>query len=111
MTITCISAKTEAQPSKSHYWEQIKSICTTGDNDIAVDEVSNDAKVREWIGRYSDKVIKDALAENGAWNEEELSDRNINIKRIIWTLAWDLFDSENPNECLAIDELQTQPIL
>lgn len=40
------------------------------------------------------------------WSEEELIDRQANIHRLVWTLAWDVFDSENPNEYLAADELQ-----
>jgi hypothetical protein len=46
------------------------------------------------------------LEEYGNWNEEELSDQKANINRLVWVLAWDIFDSENPNECLAVDDMQ-----
>jgi hypothetical protein len=29
-----------------------------------------------------------------------------NIHRLVWLLAWDVFDSEDPNEYLAADALQ-----
>lgn len=86
--------------------QQIKIICTTGNNDIAVDAVCNDAKVKEWLDRYSKEQIISALAEYGNWTEEELSNQETNIKRLVWVLAWDIFDSENPNENLAVDEMQ-----
>ena len=86
--------------------KQIKSICTTGNNDGAVDAVCNDAMVKEWLNRYSEEKVKSALEEYGNWNEEELSDQKANINRLVWVLAWDIFDSENPNECLAVDDMQ-----
>ena len=88
--------------------EQIKSICTTGYNEAAVDAVSNSQKTQEWMKRYTDTQIQQALAEYGNWSSEELVDRQANINRLVWTLAWDVFDSENPNDCLASDELQTK---
>lgn len=86
---------------------QIKNICTTGHNDIAVADVADDSKLQEWMSKYSDAQIQNALMEYGNWSEEELVDRQANIHSLVWTLAWDVFDSENPNEYLAIDELQT----
>ena len=86
--------------------QQIKNICTIGENDVAVDEVTKDDCVSEWMSKYSDKQICDALAECGDWNEKDFSDRKTNINRLVWVLAWDVFDSENPNEYLAVDELQ-----
>ena len=86
--------------------KQIKSICTIGDNDVAVDKVANDERVCKWISKYTDEQIHDTVVEYGDWSEEELSDRKTNINCLIWALAWDVFDSENPNESLAVDELQ-----
>ena len=86
--------------------KQIKSICTTGDNDVAVDAVVNDVKVQEWLGKYSDGQIKCALEEYGNWSDKELTDLKSNKSRLVWMMAWDIFDSEDPNENLAIDEMQ-----
>ena len=86
--------------------KQIKSICTTGNNDVAVDAVCNDTMVKEWLNRFSEENIKSALEEYGNWTEEELSDQKANINRLVWVLAWDIFDSENPNENLALDDMQ-----
>lgn len=55
--------------------KQIKSICTTGNNDVAVDAVCNDTMVKEWLNRFSEEIIKSALEEYGNWTEEELSDQ------------------------------------
>ena len=87
--------------------EQIKSICTQGDNEVAVNAVSNDAKVKEWLGKYSDEQVKCALEEYGNWNEEELNNPETNLSRLVWMLAWDVFDSDNPNEYLAVDGMQS----
>lgn len=86
--------------------KQIKSICTTGNKDVAVDAVCNDTMVKEWLNRFSEENIKSALEEYGNWTEEELSDQKANINRLVWVLAWDIFDSENPNENLALDDMQ-----
>ena len=77
-----------------------------GDNDVAVEEVSNDERLSEWMDKYSDEQILEAVAECGDWTDQDLSDRKANINRLVWVFAWDVFDSENPNENLAIDELQ-----
>lgn len=86
--------------------KQIKSICTTGNNDVAVNAVCNDSKVKKWLDKYSDEQVKSALEEYGSWTEEELNDQEANKNRLVWVLAWDIFDSENPNESLAVDEMQ-----
>ena len=77
-----------------------------GDNDVAVEEVSNDERLSEWMDKYSDEQILEAVAECGGWTDKDLSDRKANINRLVWVFAWDVFDSEPPNESLAIDELQ-----
>ena len=86
--------------------KQIKSICTTGDNDVAVDVVVDDVKVQEWLGKYSDEQIRRALEEYGNWSDKELTDLKSNMSRLVWMMAWDIFDSDDPNESLAIDEMQ-----
>ena len=84
----------------------IKAICTTGENDLAVEAVADSPYVRMWMERYDDKTIQHALVEYGCWTESELTKRLSNIHRLVWLLAWDVFDSENPNEYLAADALQ-----
>ena len=86
--------------------EQIHCICTSGSNDLASKMVSKDEQVAKWMERYSDEQLKSVILEYGAWDEEELTDRQQNIERIVWLLAWDVFDDENPNNHLAIDEMQ-----
>ena len=84
----------------------IKAICTTGENDLAVESVADSPYVRMWMERYGEETIQHALAEYGCWTESELTKRLSNIHRLVWLLAWDVFDSEDPNEYLAADALQ-----
>lgn len=84
----------------------IKAICTTGENDLAVEAVADSPRIRMWMERYGDETIQHALAEYGCWTESELTKRLSNIHRLVWLLAWDVFDSEDPNEYLAADALQ-----
>ena len=84
----------------------IKAICTTGENDLAVESVADSPCIRMWMERYGDETIQRVLTECGCWTEEELSQRRANIHRLVWLLAWDVFDSEDPNEYLAADALQ-----
>ena len=86
--------------------EQVKSIATMGENDIAVEAVANTPEIQQWMKKYPDEVLRQALLEYGNWDEEELGDRQSNIQRLVWVLAWDLFDSDNPNDYLAADEYQ-----
>lgn len=84
----------------------IKGICTTGENDLAVETVADSPRIRMWMERYGDETIQRALAEYGCWTEGELTQRRSNIHRLVWLLAWDVFDCENPNKHLAKDALQ-----
>lgn len=84
----------------------IKAICTTGENDLAVEAVADSPRIRMWMERYGDETIQYALVEYGCWTESELTKRLSNIHRLVWLLAWDVFDSEDPNEYLAADALQ-----
>ena len=84
----------------------IKAICTTGENDLAVESVADSPYVRMWMERYGDETIQHALAEYGCWTESELTKRLSNIHRLVWLLAWDVFDSEDPHEYLAAYALQ-----
>ena len=84
----------------------IKEICAIGSNDAAVEKACKHWRVKEKLAKYTDEELAEELSEYGALDEDELKNRKDNEARIVWSLAWDVFDSENPNEYLAIDELQ-----
>ena len=84
----------------------IKEICTIESNDAAVEKACKHWRVKEKLAKYTDEELAEELSEYGALDEDELKNRKDNEARIVWSLAWDVFDSENPNEYLAIDELQ-----
>lgn len=84
----------------------INEICTIGSNDSAVEKACKHWRVKEKLAKYTDEELAEELSEYGALDEDELKNRKDNEARIVWSLSWDVFDSENPNEYLAIDELQ-----
>jgi len=84
----------------------IKEICASGSNDAAVEKACKHWRVKKKLAQYTDEELAEELSKYGAWDEDELKNRKDNEARIVWSLAWDVFDSENPNEYLAIDELQ-----
>lgn len=84
----------------------IKEICTIGSNDAAVEKACKHWRVKEKLAQYTDEELAEELSEYGAWDEDELKNRKDNEARIVCSISWDVFDSENPNEYLAIDELQ-----
>lgn len=84
----------------------IKEICTIGSNDAAVEKACKHWRVKEKLAKYTDEELAEELSEYGTLDEDELKNRKDNEARIVWSLAWDVFDSENQNEYLAIDELQ-----
>lgn len=85
--------------------KQIKSICTQGDNEENVIQVCKSPLVRDVLRKYTDVQVHDALVEYGDWDEEELKDRRANEICLIWLLSWDISDSENPNDFLAVNSL------
>ena len=84
----------------------IKEICTIGSNDASVEKACKHWRVKEKLAKYTDEELAEELSKYGTLDEDELKNRKDNEARIVWSLAWDVFDSENPNEYLAINELQ-----
>jgi len=62
-----------------------------------------DADVEYWQGKIdlshiSDDKLSAELSEYGAWNDDELSDRQANELRIIWIAAGNIQDDERERE-------------
>lgn len=82
----------------------IKEIAQQGDNSAAVDRwlhdfdfsyYSQELKRRVFPGDDDpefEKLLRDELAEFGAWDDSELSDYDENIKRAIWIASHDVSD-------------------
>lgn len=60
------------------------------DDDVAA--LLCDTKIRAQLAKISPEAIADALAELGAWSEDELSDADENDARIVWIAAGNICD-------------------
>jgi len=81
--------------------EEINSICTMGSNDAAVESVCNQPSLCCWMTRYSKELIREEIRSYGDWTEDELSNDENNLQRLVWLLAWDVFDADDPDLFLA----------
>jgi len=51
--------------------------------------------------RYSKELIREEIRSYGDWTEDELSNDENNLQRLVWLLAWDVFDADDPDLFLA----------
>lgn len=65
------------------------------DDDVAA--LANDPTIAEQLSRVSTDIMALELKEYGAWDAEELQDRDANIRRLIWLACGDIQD--NPELC------------
>lgn len=86
--------------------EEINSICSSGYNDEAVEFVCEKPCLRCWMSRYSKELIREKVREYGNWTEEDLANDKDNLQHLIWLLAWDVFDCDDPDSYLATEEIR-----
>ena len=86
--------------------EEINSICTMGSNDAAVESVCNKPRLRCWMMRYSKELIREEIRSYSDWTEEELSSDEDNLQRLVWLLAWNVSDSDDPDSFLADEDYE-----
>ena len=86
--------------------EEINSICTMGSNDAAVESVCNKPCLRCWMTRYSKELIREEIRDYSDWTEEELSSDEENLQRLVWLLAWDVSEADDPDSFLANEEIR-----
>lgn len=67
---------------------QIDAVCRSGANDAAV--------AAESKPDLDADVLRQVLAEYGAWDADQLSDHAANLDRVFWLACWDCFD--NPED-------------
>ena len=85
------------------YFEHLGEVQLTTE---MVDEIAvsgrNDEAVAHWAPRFASMndsalaphAVRAALAEYGAWDDEELEDDAANIERILWLAAHDIRERE-----------------
>lgn len=66
---------------------QINSVCCSGANDAAVA-----AEIKPAIDA---ELLRNALKEYGAWDENELADHSANLDRVFWIACWDCYEDPN----------------
>jgi hypothetical protein len=62
------------------------------DDDVAA--LANDSTITDQLSRVSTDIMALELREYGAWSEEELADRDANIRRLIWLACGDIQDQQ-----------------
>ena len=65
-----------------------------GPCDSDVNELLQDKKIARQLKKISDADLAAELGEYGAWDEEELKDREQNEARIIWLAAGDIVEGK-----------------
>ena len=87
---------------KTHDWTTGSGMIELSLPDEAVSDMSGpgpaDDAVDFWHGKIpldhiSDEDLKSELGEYGAWDEEQLSSREDNEKRLLWIAAGDVYES------------------
>lgn len=68
---------------------QAKSVSHPGPCDDDVEYLCNLPEIREQTDAWDDEKLRCELREFGAWDEEELSDREANVRRLVWSLCCD----------------------
>lgn len=74
---------TKLQANKGHH---------SGQCDLDVAELCKDPKIQRQLKKIDPEQLKKELRQYGAWNEEELSDHNENLTRILWIACGDITD-------------------
>ena len=74
--------------------EQVESIATIGENDLAVEEVSKDPIIKKQFEQYSDETIEKAFKDIGIDEEGRTFTREEQEQYILWSMAWTHIDDE-----------------
>lgn len=86
--------------------EQVESIATIGENDLAVKEVLKDLIIKKQFKRYSDEIIEKAFKDIGIDEQDKTFTREEQEQYILWCMAWTHIDDDPedyktyPRECV-----------
>lgn len=58
--------------------------------DDSVMELSKHPKIASQLNKLLPHIVKDELAEYGAWNDLELSNHSQNLQRLLWLACGDI---------------------
>ncbi len=74
---------------------QANSASHQGRCDEDVEYLLTNRKIQNQLKKISDETLAAELKEYGAWDEEELKNRQDNEQRIIWLAAGEIVDGKN----------------
>lgn len=77
---------------------QLDDLPMSGNVDAYVHRLSLETSLKKQLDAIDPEVLKDELAEYGAWDDEELEDHEENLQKILWLLGSDA--NENREEDL-----------
>jgi hypothetical protein len=83
---TDLSGRIELQITKN----QAASCSHAGQCDLDVKILGMHPKILKQLIKLHPSVVSACLAEYGAWNEEELSDHDQNLDRLLWIACCDI---------------------
>lgn len=67
----------------------------SGACDLDVEELSRHPAIARQLRKIDPQTLIEELREYGAWDDEELSDHEQNLQRILWLACGDIFDMIN----------------
>mgnify|MGYP006276363557 FL=1 len=62
------------------------------DADIAA--LMQDQTISSQLSKLDPEIVRDCLKEYGAWDQEELSNHNANLERLLWIACGDIQERE-----------------
>lgn len=82
------SGRIEIQMTKA----QAASASHQGQCDDDVMALSRNLKIARQLAKIDPETLRRELYEYGAWDDDELSDHDQNLQRILWIAAGDIVD-------------------
>jgi hypothetical protein len=70
--------------------EQAEMVPLSGDAEDGVLQLSKEQDIIAQLNKYSPELIATCLSEYGAWDKEELEDKEQNKQRLLWIAATDI---------------------
>ena len=71
---------------------QAESASHQGRCDDDVSELAKAPAIARQLAKIDPQAIRDELREYGAWDDDELSDHEQNLQRILWIAAGDIVE-------------------
>ena len=72
---------------------QAATVSHPGDCYLDVCALLRDSRIRRQTAKLDSELLKAELREVGAWDESELTDREANMRRLVWMAGCDIADA------------------